>query len=89
MEGTWSVFSNEESGDGYSDILIEAPEQGVGVVIELKYAERGDFAGACREALTQIEKRGYTETLELDGMETIIRYGIACFRKRCRVQKGQ
>lgn len=88
MEGTWSVFSNEESGDGYSDILIEAPEQGVGVVIELKYAERGDFAGACREALTQIEKRGYTETLELDGMETIIRYGIACFRKRCRVQKG-
>ena len=88
MEGTWSVFSNEESGDGYSDILIEVPEQGVGVVIELKYAERGDFAGACREALTQIEKRGYTETLELDGMETIIRYGIACFRKRCRVQKG-
>ena len=57
-------------------------------MIELKYAERGDFAGACREALTQIEKRGYTETLELDGMETIIRYGIACFRKRCRVRKG-
>ena len=75
-------------GDGYSDILIEDAGTG-GVVIELKYAERGDFAGACREALTQIEKRGYTETLELDGMETIIRYGIACFRKRCRVQKGQ
>ena len=36
----WEILSNRESGDGFSDILIETtePENEIGVVIELKYS---------------------------------------------------
>jgi hypothetical protein len=37
----WLVLLNAESGEGYSDILVEVEEGRVGVVIELKYAEEG------------------------------------------------
>mgnify|MGYP000273416127 FL=1 len=39
----------------------------------------------CREALAQIEDLGYDAKLRMDGMDTVIKYGIACGRKRCRV----
>ena len=37
----WKATSNKESGDGFSDILIEANENGskIGIVIELKYSK--------------------------------------------------
>ena len=38
----WAISSNKESGDGYSDILIEMEEEEIGIVIEVKYAEDGD-----------------------------------------------
>ena len=34
----WSVMSNRESGDGFSDILIRIEDEDVGIVIEVKYA---------------------------------------------------
>ncbi|HJC92218.1 MAG TPA: ATP-binding protein [Candidatus Mediterraneibacter excrementigallinarum] len=37
------------------------------------------------EALKQIDERRYTELLRDDGMEKILKYGIACYKKRCRV----
>lgn len=84
MDG-WSVRSNAESGEGYSDISIEIRAKGIGIVIELKYAEDGAFDDGCREALRQIRDRKYEESLIKDGMRTIHRYGIACYRKQCRV----
>ncbi len=39
----------------------------------------------CREALAQIEDLGYDAQLRLDGTDTVIKYGVACDRKRCRV----
>lgn len=85
--GDWYVRSNAESGDGYSDILVET-EEGVGVVIEVKYPDGGDLDAGCQEALAQIEKTGYEEALVQDGMETILKYGVACDRKKCRVKLG-
>ena len=85
----WDVFSNAESGDGYSDILVETEEGSTGIVIEVKYSEEGDadsLEAGCREALEQIEKMGYEERLRQDGAENIVRYGIACHRKKCRVR---
>lgn len=85
----WDVFSNAESGDGYSDILVETEEGSTGIVIEVKYSEEGDedsLEAGCREALEQIEKMGYEEKLRQDGAENIVRYGIACHRKKCRVR---
>ena len=83
-EDEWLIKSNAESGEGYSDILIETRER-VGVVIEVKYAQDGDLEKGCREALEQIEAKDYTARLEEDGMKQIIRYGIAFYKKRCKV----
>jgi hypothetical protein len=81
----WKVKSNAESGDGYSDILVEVEDKEIGIIIELKYAENAAFDDACKEAFRQIYDRNYEETLIDDGMKTIYRYGIACYKKRCRV----
>lgn len=81
----WDVWSNAESGDGYSDILIEIEEESIGIIIEVKYGENGALKTGCEEALNQIENRNYAESLIDDGMTTILKYGIACYHKRCMV----
>jgi len=85
----WYVFSNMESGDGFSDIMVEAEEEGIGIVIEVKYSDEGSLETGCREALEQIEKMGYETRLREDGMEMVLRYGIACSRKKCRAAVEQ
>lgn len=74
-----------EPGVGYSDILVEIPECRTGIVIEIKYAENGNMDAACEQALSQIENRQYDAKLKEDGMHKIIKYGIACYKKDCRV----
>ena len=82
---TWIISSNEESGDGYSDILVRSDDEEIGIVIEVKYAEDGRLEGACKEALEQIESRRYEEELQEEGIRHILKYGIACYKKRCKV----
>ena len=84
MDG-WLVKSNAESGEGYSDISIEIRQREIGIVIELKYAENGTFDASCQEALRQIHERKYETALIENGLHTIYRYGIACYKKRCKV----
>ena len=84
MDG-WLVKSNAESGEGYSDISIEIRQREIGIVIELKYAENGTFEASCQEALRQIHERKYETALIENGLHTIYRYGIACYKKRCKV----
>ena len=84
-KSSWLIKSNAESGTGYSDILVEVPTNRTGMVIELKYAENGDMDAACEDALRQIEEKNYVAKLKQDGMRNFIRYGIACFKKDCRV----
>lgn len=81
----WGISSNKESGDGYSDILIELEDMESGIVVELKYAEDGNLEAGCREALQQIERKRYEESLQKEGIGKILRYGIACYKKRCKV----
>ena len=81
----WSVMSNRESGDGFGDILIRIEDEDVGIVIEVKYADNGNLQGECEKALQQIIDIRYTEALEQEGIHTIIKYGIACYRKKCKV----
>ena len=85
----WAVWSNIESGEGYCDILLEVPENRVGVVIEMKYAQEDRMEAACTEALKQIEQRQYAARLKSDGMKNIVNYGIACYRKHCKVKIGK
>ena len=81
----WSVMSNRESGDGFGDILIRIEDEDVGIVIEVKYADDGNLQEECEKALQQIIDIRYTEALEQEGIHTIIKYGIACYRKKCKV----
>ena len=83
----WDIDSNAESGNGYSDILVEA-EEDTGFVIEIKYSEEEKLDKGCKEALKQIEEKHYEEKLREDGMTTIRKYGIACNRKKCKVLLG-
>lgn len=82
----WGVFSNRETGEGYSDILIETENGEMAILIEVKYANDGDLDLACKKALKQVEERKYDEELRENGAEKILKYGIACYMKRCRVK---
>ena len=81
----WTVASNRETGKGYSDIVIEIEEERTGIVIEVKYPKSENLEAACQEALEQIERNRYDEYLRNQGMQTILKYGIACWKKRCTV----
>ena len=81
----WGISSNREMGEGYADILAEPDTGDMGIIIEVKYAHDGDMERACKEALKQIEYTRYEDDLEDDGVENILKYGIACYKKRCKV----
>ncbi|MBD5448811.1 MAG: AAA family ATPase [Lachnospiraceae bacterium] len=81
----WYVKSNRESGSGYSDIQVEIEDAKVGIIIEVKYAQEAQMDTVCRNALEQIEKKGYAKELYEDGMQTVLKYGIACYKKTCKV----
>ena len=85
-EINWLILSNAESGDGFSDILIEPEDPDAGIVIEVKYASSvAGLEKACEEALRQIREKRYDERLRNDGRADVLTYGIAFCRKRCKV----
>ena len=81
----WYVRSNKESGNGYSDLSILIDGADTGIIIEVKYAEKKQFDAVCRDAILQIDQNGYADTLTEEGCRTILKYGIACYKKECRV----
>lgn len=82
----WEVSSNRESGTGFSDILIEIDDSDIGIVIEVKYSDDEDqLEKDCKEALKQIKDRDYTQKLRDAGFHKILKYGIACQIKTCKV----
>lgn len=88
MKEEWGVFSNHETGEGYSDILIETENSESAILIEVKYANDGNLSESCEKALKQIEERKYDEELRENGVNKILKYGIACHMKRCKVKKA-
>ena len=82
----WYVSSNQESGEGYSDIIAETENSETVILIEVKYANDGNLDQACERALQQIEERKYDEELRENGVDKILKYGIACYMKRCKVE---
>ena len=86
-EPNWLIHSNAESGDGFSDILIEPENPDAGIIIEVKYSS--SFTGlekSCDTALTQIKERRYDEKLRNEGRNEILAYGISFCKKRCCVK---
>ena len=85
VKNRWGISSNREMGEGYADILAEPDSGDTGIIIEVKYTHDGNLDAACREALGQIRHTRYEDDLSDDGVENILKYGIACYKKRCRV----
>lgn len=85
FKGGWMVHSNRESGNGFSDIMIRIDDSDTGIIIEVKYDEKGDLETECKKALQQIDATGYTEALHQEEVTRILKYGIACRRKDCMV----
>lgn len=85
----WGVFSNQETGESYSDILIETENSETAILIEVKYAGDGNLDVACERALKQVEERKYDEELSENGVDKILKYGIACYMKRCKVKLAE
>ena len=89
VKDQWGISSNREMGEGYADILAEPDTGDMGIIIEVKYAHDGDLDAACKEALKQIAYTRYEDDLEDDGAEHILKYGIACYKKRCKVMLAE
>ena len=84
--GTWGILSNKESGDGFADLLVEMDDPDAGLVIELKVADKvTELDAACKRAIAQVHDRRYDEYLRNEGRNDIRTYGIAFYKKRCRV----
>lgn len=82
----WGVLSNREAGNGFADIIVTLDDPDAGVVVEIKKADRlAELDSACQRALAQIHDRGYGDYLLNEGREDILAYGMAFWKKRCKV----
>ena len=85
--GNYIVLSNREAGDGRPDIILKYPSiRGKVVIIEIKVSKTYQgMETKCREALEQIRSRRHEEELRQEGYHNILKYGVAFYRKECRV----
>ncbi len=82
----WLVRSNVEAGEGFADIIIEPENPDAGIIFELKYSkEVSGLDKACERAIQQIKDRRYSEYLKNDGRHDMLFYGMAFYKKRCKV----
>ena len=81
----WTVMSNREAGDEFSDIQVLIDDAETGIVIEVKYAQDGDLEAECQKALTQMRALHYEDGMRNAGMQKVFKYGIACWKKNCKV----
>lgn len=84
--------SNAESGNGYSDIILERKQDGTAVILEFKKSEDSKHTAlikACTEAIEQINMNTYDFHLRQDCYTKIFKYGIVFWGKRCLVKKDE
>lgn len=83
----WVVCSNKEAGEGYSDIFVGVEKEDVCMILEIKYPdeeEESDLESGCLSALAQMDEKFYEDAAA--GYDRVIKYGIACRRKRCMIR---
>lgn len=79
--------SNQESGDGYSDISFLSKDSLHGIILELKYTDdQNKLIKTSDTALNQIDLKNYIEQFKLNGFtERVYAYGISFCKKQCAV----
>ena len=89
VKADWTIFSNQEAGNGYSDIQIIDRNKNFAIIIEVKYADEGDLEKTCLEGLKQIEEKRYADRLQDERYHPILKYGIAFYLKDCRAMLAE
>ena len=82
------AYSNRESGTGRYDICLKCMDvTKPAVIMELKVAASyGDLEERSSEALKQIFSKQYETELARDGYQEVLCYGIAFYKKNCRIK---
>ena len=91
MDNHYKIKSNRESGDGRYDIsLIPREKKYPGIIMELKWKsglEENELEKLSMEALAQIDEKRYDIEMKEDGIENIIKLGIAFSGKKIVCEK--
>ena len=87
----WTVVSNRECGEGFSDIMVRMDDSDIGIIIEIKYTEKDKMFAECEKALEQIDSKHYMDVFyyEEPEIQTVLKYGIVCNRKTCCVRMNR
>lgn len=81
------VQSNKEHGEGRSDIIVQDYAGDRLAVFEVKYSRKlEDLEADCEKAIAQIDEKMYAEEFQ-DTYAEVICYGIAFYKKRCKILK--
>lgn len=83
------VESNYENGLGRSDVVLKDRARRCAIVIETKIVDSEEkMSQACSRALEQIEEMQYAKRIERSGFRSVIRYGVAFYKKECLVKRA-
>ncbi len=90
MDDRYKIRSNRESGDGRYDIsLIPRDLKYPGIIMELKSDKDLDekkLEALSKEALKQIDDKGYDAEMREEGIEVILKLGVAFSGKKVKIQ---
>ena len=86
-DNNYVTLSNRESGNGRYDIILKNNNGNSAIIIELKraYSNKTDLEELAHKAIKQINEKGYKEGLKYEGYDDIKIYGVALYKKQCRV----
>lgn len=86
LDNQYRIKSNRESGDGRYDIsLIPREKKYPGIIMELKWKsglEEAELEKLSIEALSQIDEKRYDLEIKEEGIENVIKLGIAFSGKK-------
>ncbi len=90
MDNQYKIKSNRESGDGRYDIsLIPREKRYPGILIELKWKKglnADELEKLAEAAWMQIEEKRYNQEMMEDGIEKILKLGVAFSGKEVRIK---
>ena len=86
------MTSNQESGDGFYDLILQRNRDRSAVILEFKKTDSDSLAAQfnlCEKAIEQISLNRYDFNLKQDGYVRILKYGIAFCGKNCTVKMAE
>lgn len=89
MSSRYYIRSNREAGDGRFDLVLEPKISSMpGIIMEFKAVkEENLLMASAKEALRQIEEKGYDTDLKDRDVQDIVKYGIAFCGKKVEIAR--